>query len=139
MLSNAYFLAKIGADTAENEQHFAEMLPIGRRVADRCPGRAVTPRTRARELHSLSRLPAGRLGRCPRQPFRPMGKLAFVFCKICKFLAGSFSAVSKRNFARNYAFDSIFQALQDLHTFAPLQSQNFRKNRFEKAAIFVRF
>ena len=26
-----------------------------------------------------------------------------------------------------YAFDSIFQALQDLHTFAPLQSQNFSK------------
>ena len=34
---NAYFLAKIGADTAENEQHFAEILPIGRRVADRDP------------------------------------------------------------------------------------------------------
>ena len=44
-----------------------------------------------------------------------------------KFLAGSFSAVSKRNFARKYAFDSIFQALRDLHPFAPLQSQNFRK------------
>ena len=29
-----------------------------------------------------------------------------------KFLAGSFSAVPKRNFARKYAFDSIFQALQ---------------------------
>ena len=27
MLQNAYFLAKIGADTAENEQHFAEFLP----------------------------------------------------------------------------------------------------------------
>ena len=27
MLSNAYLLAKIGADTAENEQHFAEILP----------------------------------------------------------------------------------------------------------------
>ena len=52
-----------------------------------------------------------------------LGKLA----KFSKFLAGSFSAVSKRNFARKYAFDSIFQALQDLHTFAPLQSQNFRK------------
>ena len=26
MLSNAYFLAKIGADTAEDEQHFAEIL-----------------------------------------------------------------------------------------------------------------
>ena len=49
------------------------------------------------------------------------------FAKFCKFLAGSFSAVSKRNFARKHAFDSIFQALQDVHTFAPLQSQNFRK------------
>ena len=28
-------VAKIGVDTAENEQHFAEILPIGRRVADR--------------------------------------------------------------------------------------------------------
>ena len=27
MLQNAYFLAKIGADTAENEQRFAEILP----------------------------------------------------------------------------------------------------------------
>ena len=34
MLQNAYFLAKIGAGTAENEQHFAEILPIGRRVAE---------------------------------------------------------------------------------------------------------
>ena len=34
MLQRAHLLAKIGADTAENEQHFAEILPIGRRVAD---------------------------------------------------------------------------------------------------------
>ena len=27
MLQNAYFLAKIGADTAENEQHLADILP----------------------------------------------------------------------------------------------------------------
>ena len=27
MLQNAYFLAKIGADTAKNEQNFAEILP----------------------------------------------------------------------------------------------------------------
>ena len=27
MLRNAYFFAKIGADTAENEQHFAEIVP----------------------------------------------------------------------------------------------------------------
>ena len=47
-------------------------------------------------------------------------------------MAGSFSAVSKRNFASKDAFDSIFQALQDLHTFAPLQTQQFRKNRYEE-------
>ena len=40
MLQNAYFLAKIGADTAENEQHFAEILPkignypVGRRSVE---------------------------------------------------------------------------------------------------------
>ena len=33
MLQNAYFLAKIGADTAENEQHFAEILVPPRRQA----------------------------------------------------------------------------------------------------------
>ena len=27
MLQNAYFLAKIGADTAENERNFGEILP----------------------------------------------------------------------------------------------------------------
>ena len=31
MLQNAYFLAKIGADTAENEHHFAEILPTDAR------------------------------------------------------------------------------------------------------------
>ena len=30
-LQKAYLIAKIGADTAENEQHFAETLPIGRK------------------------------------------------------------------------------------------------------------
>ena len=37
MLQNAYLVAKIGADTAENEQHLAEISPIGRRVADHGP------------------------------------------------------------------------------------------------------
>ena len=50
-----------------------------------------------------------------------------IFQKFCKFLAGSFSAVSKRKFARKYAFDSVFQDLQDVHAFAPLQTQHFSK------------
>ena len=33
MLQNAYFLAKIGVDTAENERNFAENLPKFRAVA----------------------------------------------------------------------------------------------------------
>ena len=39
MLQNAYFLAKIGADTAENEQHFAEILPKAGNypTGPRCP------------------------------------------------------------------------------------------------------
>ena len=45
-------------------------------------------------------------------------------------------AVSKPNFASKYAFDSIFQALQDMHTFAPLQSQNFRKKSVWKISDF---
>ena len=47
MLQNAYFLAKIGADTAENEQHFAEILPIGRCAARSTGGRGRTARGRA--------------------------------------------------------------------------------------------
>ena len=35
MMQNAYFLAKMGADTAENEQHFAQILPIGLRPRGR--------------------------------------------------------------------------------------------------------
>ena len=38
MLQNAYLLAKIGADTAENEQHFAE---ISSAWTDRRPGRGL--------------------------------------------------------------------------------------------------
>ena len=44
MLQNAYFLAKIGADTAENEQHFAEILPKTGNVELRPPAAAAPPR-----------------------------------------------------------------------------------------------
>ena len=61
MLQNAYFLVKIGADTTENEQHLAEILPIGRRVADRCrpadpaAGAAGAPRRRGPRPRRLLR------------------------------------------------------------------------------------
>ena len=42
-------------------------------------------------------------------------------------LGGSFSAVGTATIARVGAFFSIFRDLQDLQSFAPLRSQNFRK------------
>ena len=120
------FSCKIVADTAENEQHFAEILPKT----------GIYPTG----LRELPRLPAGLAGRGPHVPVRgrrhgPLGvrerpRPSHVslspkkanFAKFCKFLVGSFSAVSKQKFARKYAFDSSFHDLQDVHTFAPLQS-----------------
>ena len=62
MLQNAYFLAKIGADTVENEQHFAEILPIGRRVAAprRRPGQADRQSEAFQEIFLDARPPAAR-------------------------------------------------------------------------------
>ena len=42
MLKNAYLLAKIGADTAQHEQHFAEILPRFCRSAVVSPTDAAT-------------------------------------------------------------------------------------------------
>ena len=68
MLTNAYLLAKIGADTAENEQHFAEILPIGRRVADVS---TTDPAALARDGRAgRGRRPAGRSGRSTNHAIR---------------------------------------------------------------------
>ena len=61
------------------------------------------------------------------------------FAKCCQILEGSSSAVSKPIFARNNAFCSIFQALQDLRTFAPLQIQSFSKKVSSTSAPSFRF
>ena len=53
MLQIAYLLAKIGADTAENEQYFAEILTTFREVLARPVIRE------RRERHGGERWPAG--------------------------------------------------------------------------------
>ena len=61
MLQNAYFLEKISADTAENEQHFAEILPrTGRDSLSAAPR---GPRRGSRA--------AGRSSRAASRPRRP--------------------------------------------------------------------
>ena len=42
-----------------------------------------------------------------------------------QILGGSFSAVSTSIFTSKYSLESSWRDLQDLHTFAPLRSQNF--------------
>ena len=39
---------------------------------------------------------------------------------------GSFSAVSAPKFASKYSLESSWRDLQDKHTFAPLQTQNYQ-------------
>ena len=49
-------------------------------------------------------------------------------------LRGSFSAVSTPIFASKYSLESSWRDLTDLHTFAPLRSQNFS----QKSSTFFR-
>ena len=69
MLQNGYLLAKIGADTAENEQHFAEILPIGRRVAAASGAKSEEPDAgrAARWLAEAELRDASRPGEHPRR------------------------------------------------------------------------
>ena len=66
------------------------------------------------------------------RPRRPgvRRRLAYKVCsilQILQFFGGLVLGCIKTKVCKKYAFDSIFQALQDLHTFAPLQSQKFSK------------
>ena len=57
MLKNAYLLAKIGADTAENERHFAKMLPrIGNYPTGATPLRDIAFESREESLHGVVRV-----------------------------------------------------------------------------------
>ena len=61
----------------------------------------------------------------------------------CQTSDGSFSAVSTATIASKDAFCSIFRDLQDLHSFAPLQSQillifrNFFRENFRIVSDFL--
>ena len=56
MLQNAYLLAKIGADTAENERNFAEILPkIGNYPTGPKSDRRARPRLAPRGFEPIAR------------------------------------------------------------------------------------
>ena len=96
MLQNAYFLAKIGADTAENEQHFAEILPTDAlwRRADLLP-RAMMVDIRVRRWPASS----CSVWQDLQQVLRTVPDFDPWFRET---LVGSFSAVSKLFWATKY-------------------------------------
>ena len=121
MMSNAYFLAKFRFDTAENAptknlQNFRNKIAKFADLSLR-PLRAfdvrgrVLRRVEGRALHDggpVDGVPGWRSGAVEEgHGVSKIGK----FCKFLQILAGSFSAVSKRNFARQYAFDRILASL----------------------------
>ena len=125
MLKNAYLLAKIGADTVENEQHVAKILPKTGNYPTGPPNEAGARRTHPGSARAWSpqsargRPPrAGRRSGCSfsasavrRGVKRPVGQLPIFgkfSAKCCSFLAGSAPI-----FASKYVFCSIFQDLQD--------------------------
>ena len=77
MLQNAYFLAKIGADTAENEQHFAEIPEILPKTAASVVLLVQVPGPGAGRRWTL---PGGRVVRLDRE-----GDLPAIICDLPQF------------------------------------------------------
>ena len=117
-LSKAYLLAKIGFNTAENEPFKLEVSQVA--------------------AHRVPRWLRICLREC--RPARSARSIAD------RTLQGSFSAVSKPNFARKYAFESSHRDLHNALLCTALQSQNFVKiaklfvkvAKFSKLAIFLK-
>ena len=120
MLQNAYFLAKIGADTAENEQHLAEILPkilpkIAKCRQPSCflPGCACNC-----QLFAI-------FGNFMANVFLPtVISLEGAFSTVLKSLEGSFSTVSKSIFGstNGKSFCTKFIAFSKFYAlFYPLQ------------------
>ena len=99
MLQNAYLLAKIDADTAENEQHFAEILPISRRVTDRLHPGALTAGIRS----AIGRAAARRdmIVRTPYKfdsvMFSPWGLLIAFLATIPRYADDTFDNIAEPN------------------------------------------
>ena len=128
MLQNAYFLAKIGPK--KNRYRYSRKRATFCRILPRSPRcrlydvRLCSAVARGRR----SRRRASRRGRSGAGPHRrersrrapqaagvrvsKISKIGKFFTEVCKFLAGSISAVSKRKIACEYSSDSIFQTVQ---------------------------
>ena len=95
MLQNAYFLAKIGADTAENQRHSAKNLP---KICKFLFSKETVDWDRAFADELKKRKELGTVDTKPVPP--PRREVSFK--SVRQTLQGSFSAVSKPTFASKY-------------------------------------
>ena len=138
MLQNAYLLAKIGADTAENERNFAQNLPK----------LATTVRPRPPRWRRWRRRPPGPPAR-PRRPSQPglggrvkklglakLGKLA----KFCKFWRARSRLYQNEILQENMRLAAFFKLYKICILLHRCHLKIFAKNQFEKSdsAIFVK-
>ena len=116
MLKNEYLVAKFGVDTAENEPKgksgVVNILRAG--CCEHLVGEVAAAVVILGLLEDASRFPPQEGEEDLQSILRSQKDHSF---------GGSFSAVSTPIFATKYSFCSIFRDLQDLHTFAPLQSK----------------
>ena len=126
MLKNAPFLITIGVDTAENEPRKESWVVArtGVSILIAWPSSCLDlGRLRAAvEQVSGGSRPTWPTQRASNQSFRRLATTHHSFL-------GSFSSVSKRNFASKYAFCSIFQNLQNFLAEFWKKLQNFAKFR----------
>ena len=168
MLQNAYFLAKNGADTTENEQHFAEILPkTGNYPAPtsktRCPhptsgSRCPHPRRPAMGMVHVSSGRDGGFGRYAAPAAIPDGMIPrAVFILVERFDIEAYSDFSAKclkciglvlfcinaKFCMKIIQNIRWKALGEIYKiciFCTAAISKFsQKNRFEKTAIFVKF
>ena len=129
MLQNAYLVAKIGADTAKNEQHFAGICrsadgPTADGPPDPVGGEAAPVSAALRRRRAASYA-----------IFLQKWQILQFFLQ---FLAGSVSAVSKRKFARKMRLTAFFKLYKICILLHRCNLKILAKNRFEKSAIFVK-
>ena len=142
MLQNAYFLAKIGADTAENEQPFAEILPIGRRVAHRGhPRYDARDPGRDGDVEACFADPARAYARgcpgCSEVRLAKLTKLAKLanFANFWRARSRLYQNENLQENMRSTAFFKLYKICILLHR---CNLNILAKNPFEKSAIFVK-
>ena len=121
MLQNAYFLAKIGADTAEIELDFVEMLSFGV-AAPPVQRRPEQPRRRRRE----------------QQVEAERGKISIFGGEFANFLRARSRLYQNEILQENMRLTALFRLYKMCTLFYRCDRKIFAKNRFEKSAIFVK-